>query len=43
MHIISLTTQGFKCFKDKIVIDLFSPKHNVIGVCLPAAPSLYSA
>ncbi|KAG8849770.1 Structural maintenance of chromosomes protein 3, partial [Serendipita sp. 405] len=30
MHIKTLTIQGFKSYRDQIVLDEFSPRHNVV-------------
>ena len=31
MHIKGVAIEGFKCYKDKVYPDAFSPQHNVIG------------
>ena len=31
MHIKQIVVEGFKCYKDRIAADPFSPKHNVVG------------
>ena len=31
MHIKRIVVEGFKNYKDRIVPDPFSPRHNVVG------------
>jgi hypothetical protein len=31
MHIKQVIVEGFKCYKDRIEAEPFSPKHNVVG------------
>ena len=35
MHIISVSMEGFKCYKDRTEPGDFCPHHNVIGMLLP--------
>lgn len=37
MHIKSVVLEGFKCYKDRISPEPFSPRHNVVGVCCPTS------
>ena len=38
MYIKGLVIEGFKCYRDKLVPDFFTPRHNVVGE--PPRPSL---
>lgn len=31
MYIKQVVTEGFRCYKDRVEADPFSPRHNVIG------------
>ncbi|EOD23677.1 hypothetical protein EMIHUDRAFT_239326 [Emiliania huxleyi CCMP1516] len=30
MRLLRLVMEGFKCYKDRIELDPFSPKHNIV-------------
>ena len=43
MHIKQVIVEGFKCYKDRIEAEPFSPKHNVVGECSCVALARHSA